>query len=81
MIACAVDGRNFEASVGMTLKGLADFMIRLGCTDAVNFDGGSSKRMVVKGRTVDLSSTAIVVDEKGSAPKRPLSSALLVRKR
>ena len=36
-----VDGRQ-EISVGMTLPELADFLLRLGCSDAMNLDGGGS---------------------------------------
>jgi hypothetical protein len=79
LIACAVDGRNFQRSVGMTLDQIARFMMHLGCVDVLNFDGGSSKRMVVSGETVDLSTTGIVVDSQPKPPKRLLSSALLIR--
>ena len=78
LIACAVDGRNLDQSVGMTLKQVAQFMLKLDCTDAINMDGGSTKRMVVKGRSVDYSSTSIVLDSNSYTPKRPLSSAVLV---
>lgn len=81
IVAAAVDGRNVERSVGETLDGLARFLREIGCTEAVNFDGGSSKRMCVEGEVVDLSTTALV--EGGSpagprAPVRPVSSAWLV---
>jgi hypothetical protein len=79
LIACAVDGRNFDRSIGMNLKQLASFLLQLGCIEGINFDGGSSKRMVVGGQTVDLSSTGIVLDERCNAPKRLISSAILVK--
>lgn len=56
----AVDGRNFERALGMTLRQTADLMRILGCVRAMNLDGGSSKRMVVGGRVVDLPSTGVV---------------------
>jgi exopolysaccharide biosynthesis protein len=37
-----VDGRQRGLSVGMTLDELANFMVALGCQDAMNFDGGGS---------------------------------------
>jgi hypothetical protein len=37
-----VDGRQHGLSVGMTLDELANFMVALGCQDAMNFDGGGS---------------------------------------
>jgi len=42
-----VDGRQLQLSVGMTYKELADLMVSLGCTGAMNFDGGGSSVMVV----------------------------------
>jgi len=59
IVLCAVDGRNFTRALGMTLAQLAECMIELGCDRAVNLDGGSSKRMVVEGREVDLPSTEV----------------------
>ena len=37
-----VDGRQRGLSVGMTLQELGRFMARLGCQEAMNFDGGGS---------------------------------------
>lgn len=79
LIALAVDGRNFDRSVGMTLDEVARLMMHLGCTDVLNLDGGSSKRMVVKDKTVDISSVGIETGDSEKAPKRPLSSVLLIK--
>ena len=47
--ACVVvDGRT-EASEGMTLEALADYMAELGCTQAFNLDGGNSATLVLGG--------------------------------
>lgn len=43
-----IDGRSSD-SVGMTFEETARFMQDLGCTDAVNFDGGGSSAMVING--------------------------------
>ncbi len=37
-----VDGRQRKLSEGLTLEELAKFLLHLGCTDAMNFDGGGS---------------------------------------
>lgn len=73
----AVDGRNLQRAPGLTLAATADLLRALGCTVALNLDGGSSKRMVVEGRVVDLPSTEVVA---GAAEQRvrPVHSALLV---
>jgi hypothetical protein len=42
-----VDGRQPKLSTGMTLEELADWMVSLGCTEAMNTDGGGSTEMAV----------------------------------
>ncbi len=37
-----VDGRQKHLSVGMTLDELTTYLLELGCTDAMNLDGGGS---------------------------------------
>ncbi|MEZ4241491.1 MAG: phosphodiester glycosidase family protein, partial [Myxococcota bacterium] len=78
----AVDGRDLERAPGLTLEGTARVLEALGCVRAVNLDGGSSKRMVVAGRVVDLPSTDVAGGgPRGEAPVRPVRSAVLVRGR
>jgi uncharacterized protein YigE (DUF2233 family) len=38
----AVDGRQINLSVGMTFQELADYLIKLGCNEAMSLDGGGS---------------------------------------
>jgi len=40
-----VDGRQKDLSVGMTLEELADFLVKLGCQEAMNLDGGGSSTL------------------------------------
>ncbi len=47
IIFTVVDGRQPALSVGMTLDELADLMLSLGCTVAMNTDGGGSSVMAV----------------------------------
>jgi hypothetical protein len=47
MIFVVVDGRQPALSVGMTLEELGDLMVSLGCTMAMNTDGGGSSVMAV----------------------------------
>jgi hypothetical protein len=44
-----VDGRQEGLSVGMTLPELADMMLTVGCTDALNLDGGGSSTLWLAG--------------------------------
>jgi len=77
LIFAAVDGRDFENAPGLTLRGLAEVLRALGCVEALNLDGGSSKRMVVNGRQVDCSSTEIVASPR-AARVRPVHTAILL---
>ncbi|MBZ0199733.1 MAG: phosphodiester glycosidase family protein, partial [Ignavibacteriaceae bacterium] len=43
-----VDGRQGLLSAGMTIKELAGYMKSIGCTDAVNLDGGGSSVLVAR---------------------------------
>lgn len=55
-----VDGRQSGYSAGMTLAELADLMISLGATDAINLDGGGSTTFVVGGSVVNRPSDRAV---------------------
>jgi hypothetical protein len=85
LICVAVDGRNLEKALGLTLQGTSDLLKALGCTKAMNLDGGSSKRMVIfdqqakKHKVVCLSTTEIKAnaENKASDPSRPVHSAIL----
>lgn len=49
-----VDGRRSEKGYpGMTLPELAEFMLSLGCTNAINLDGGGSTRLLHKGDAIN----------------------------
>jgi hypothetical protein len=48
-----VDGRQPGLSVGMKLAELAEFMAGLGCTEAMNLDGGKSAQMWMNGRIMN----------------------------
>ena len=49
IILAIVDGRRSGYSVGMKLPAFADLFKMLGATNAMNFDGGGSTTMWVKG--------------------------------
>jgi len=48
LILLVVDGRKPGIAIGMNYDELAAEMIRLGCTDALNLDGGGSSVMAVR---------------------------------
>lgn len=65
-----VDGRQPLISIGQNLYDLAEYMIGLGCDEAINLDGGGSTTMVVRGDVTNKPS-----DRTGP---RTVSNALLV---
>ncbi|EED88532.1 predicted protein [Thalassiosira pseudonana CCMP1335] len=92
LVCVAVDGRNLDRALGLTLQGTSDLLKTLGCVKAMNLDGGSSKRMVIldpessQHSVVCLSTTEIKGndnDNGGSSkksagePSRPVHSAIL----
>ncbi len=79
LIFAACDGRDLNRALGWTLRGLGRLLAHLGCTDALNLDGGSSKRMVVRGRVVDLPSTEVRGGHRpATANVRPVQTAWLM---
>ena len=53
IIIAVVDGRQPGRSVGMTYHEQAQLMQRLGCTEALNLDGGGSTTCWVAGKVVN----------------------------
>ena len=45
LVLVVIDGRKKGVAVGMSLKETADIMLKYGCTDAVNLDGGGSSML------------------------------------
>jgi hypothetical protein len=70
LVLAVVDGRRPGYSLGINLYELARFMLKQGCYEAVNLDGGGSSTMVVTGDIVNRPSDI-------TGP-RPVPSALLV---
>jgi exopolysaccharide biosynthesis protein len=48
-----VDGRQPNLSIGMTYPELADLMLSLGCTEAMNLDGGGSSTFYLAGKIMN----------------------------
>lgn len=69
----AIDGRETDYSIGMTLPDLVRLSVRLNLQDALNLDGGGSTTMVVNGRIVNKPS-----DPTGP---RQVNDAILVNER
>lgn len=54
-VLVAVDGRT-KTSIGMTEQEMGELMQSLGCTDAMNLDGGTSAVMLFMGKTINVPS-------------------------
>jgi hypothetical protein len=67
-----VDGRQSNLSVGMTFPDLANYLIKLGCTQALNFDGGGSATLWALGA---------VRNSPSEGDERPSANALVLVKR
>ena len=48
LVLVVVDGRRAGVASGMSLTELADLMLKLGCRDALNLDGGGSTELVLR---------------------------------
>lgn len=87
-----VDGRQPGVGEGMTLRELADLMISLGATEAINLDGGGSTTFVARGSVLNRPSDTMVRRGRGqqivrqpkpgerilASVERPVASALAV---
>ena len=67
-----VDGRQPHLSIGMSHRELAELMQRLGCTDAVNLDGGGSSTFWYQGQ---------VMNSPSDKRLRPVGNALVLSHR
>ena len=73
-VFAVIDGRQ-KHSEGFTIVQLAKFMRQLGCTSALNLDGGGSSTIVIKDKIVNLPSGR---DYCLSRKERPISNAILI---
>ena len=67
-----VDGRQSNLSVGMTFPELASYLMKLGCTEALNFDGGGSATLWALGA---------VRNSPSEGDERPSANALVLLKK
>lgn len=70
-----VDGRSSK-SQGATMDEIQKIMLWLGCTDALNLDGGGSSTMVVRGKVVNHPCDNKAFDSEG---ERSVANAILIK--
>ena len=73
IIFITIDGRSEQAE-GMNLTEVQEFLLELGCVDAINLDGGGSTSMWIKEKGL----VNIPSDKTG---ERPVANALLILKK
>lgn len=76
VILYAIDGRQNDKSLGISMVELANHMIDLGCVSAWNLDGGGSTQMVVRKPGIDTKATLKNSPSGGTA--RKVSNGLLL---
>jgi len=72
MILFVCDGRETGIAQGATLDELAELMIELGCTNALNLDGGGSSAMIASN---------ICLNNPSDGSQRPVSAAVMFTKK
>lgn len=83
IIFVVVDGRQPQLSVGMTLEELADLMVSLGCTTAMNTDGGGSSVMAIaqSGSGSGVRPPLQIVNSPSDGPERGRGNAWVIIRR
>ena len=76
LFMAVVDGRNAGGSSGVTQQELADIMRNIGCSDAMNFDGGGSSTMYVDGLGVKNVPSSSSLDKRPEGTPRTVVNAL-----
>jgi hypothetical protein len=75
------DGRQTGLSVGARLSEVADFLVELGCSEAINMDGGVSTTLMLNGQTVNSPSFGINTPRVGPpnpGRQRPIKNAIVI---
>jgi exopolysaccharide biosynthesis protein len=78
MIICVAGNKQDEFSSGATLTELASVLKRLGCINAINFDGGTSTTMVVKLKNDGDGSRAKQRQVCGKEPETRVKSVMVI---
>jgi hypothetical protein len=76
LVTC--DGRRSGVDAGLTLEELCDFMVALGCRDAMNLDGGGSTTLVHRGHLLNRPYSE---QDQPAPASRPIVSAIVVERR
>jgi exopolysaccharide biosynthesis protein len=78
VVMIVVDGRDPLLSVGMSIPELQVYMKELGCTNALNLDGGGSATMTVFSQVVNYPCNSHHEEELNERSQRPVSDGILI---
>jgi hypothetical protein len=81
LFLAVADGRQTGLSVGLRLPEMADFLVTLGCREAINMDGGVSTTLMLNGRTINSPSFGISTPKNGpptQGRQRPIKNAVVI---
>jgi exopolysaccharide biosynthesis protein len=78
VVMIVVDGRDPLLSVGMSIPELQLYMKELGCTNALNLDGGGSATMTVFSQVVNYPCNSHHEEELNDRSQRPISDGILI---
>lgn len=73
-VLLVIDGRQPKISNGVTIAELTDILVSLGCSDAINLDGGGSSTFVLKNEDGEFS----VKNSPSDGSLRPVANGLMV---
>ncbi len=76
LVMAVVDGRNAGGSAGVTQRQLGDIMRNIGCSEAMNFDGGGSSTMYIDGLGVKNVPSSSSLDQRPEGQPRTVVNAL-----
>jgi hypothetical protein len=78
LVAVACDGRRSNVDGGLTMAELADVMVELGATSAINLDGGGSTTLVHRGHLLNRPYSS--QDQPAPASRRVVSALAFERR-
>ncbi len=73
VVILAVEGNNSSGGAGLNLQEMAELMKSMGCTNALNLDGGGSTSMVINGQPT--------VKPSDAGGERPVITAIIIKKK
>ena len=81
LFLAVADGRQTGFSIGLRLSEMADFLVTLGCREAINMDGGVSTTLMLNDQTINSPSYGINTPRVGpptQGRQRPIKNGIVI---